>query len=50
MDLSPDILTRGERAVLTLRQLYEGYGYRRYRVGEVGATSTSPFASPAPAR
>ena len=32
MDLSPDILTRGERAVLTLRQLYEGYGYRRYRI------------------
>ena len=32
MDLSPDILTWGERAVLTLRQLYEGYGYRRYRI------------------
>ena len=32
MDLSPDILTRGERAVLTLRQLYEGYGYRHYRI------------------
>lgn len=32
MDLFPDILTRGERAVLTLRQLYEGYGYRRYRI------------------
>lgn len=32
MDWSPDILTREERVVLELRRLYEGYGYRRYRI------------------
>lgn len=32
MELPSDILTREERAVLELRRIYEGYGYRRCRI------------------
>ena len=33
MKFDSDLLTREERAVLALRELYQSYGYRRYRIG-----------------
>ena len=33
MNFDSDLLTREERAVLALRELYQSYGYRRYRIG-----------------